>query len=438
MPQKSDKPAAFSDLPKVDGRPMEGSPDGAHVDIDRVLAQVDRRLDLLADQGPASETVLDKILAAGYTRRDFLKWTSMLTAAMMLPPVFEPRVARAASLTHRVPVIWINLQDCDGNTESLLRTADPGFAEVILDTISLDYNETVMAPSGSASEKSLNDSLAKNKGQYVAVFEGSLPTGLNGGYLTIGSSGETGLSLAKRVAAGASLVMAAGTCAAFGGIPAAHPNPTGAKGVSDALGIPVVNISGCPANATNIVGTILEVVMFGNKPPLDRYGRPMWAYGHRIHDNCERRGHFDAGEYVTQWGDTAAQNGWCLFKMGCKGPYTFNNCPQVRWNQQVSWPIRAGHGCIGCAEPNFWDTMTPFEQPLSANIYGSALGIAADAKANTVGGVVLGVAAAGIVVHAGATAIRNRANPDWKDEKESEKKGFTPDGKKTPPTAPGA
>ncbi|AUW94888.1 MAG: hydrogenase small subunit [Sulfobacillus thermotolerans] len=410
-----DSPVNWDKLPKVTGRPLEGITDHSNEDITRAVEDVDRRLHAIDPDGTVSGAFVERFMALGLTRRDFIKWSSMMTAALMLPPIFESRVARAAAVSSKLPVVWINLQDCDGNTESLLRTSDPGFASLILDTISLDYNETVMAAAGYQAMDRMNEVIAKHHGQYVAIFEGSVPLGNNGTFFTTGANAETGISLATRVASGAKMVMAAGTCSAFGGIPAAQPNPTGAKGVGDALNIPVVNISGCPANAVNLVGTILEVVMFNDNPALDRYGRPLWAYAHRIHDNCERRGHFDAGEYVLNWGDTAAQNEWCLFKMGCKGPYTYNNCPQVRWNQQVSWPIRAGHGCIGCAQPNFWDTMTPFEQPLGAKVYGSALGIGIDAAANTVGEVVVGAAAVGIAIHATATVIRDKTAPQWKN-----------------------
>ncbi|MDI3298777.1 MAG: hydrogenase small subunit [Bacillota bacterium] len=421
----------LDDLPVVADRPLEGEP-GADDPArwQEIAEQVDRRLDLLerTEARAGDSSLLDRLFSTGLTRRDFIRWSSMMTATLMLPPLFEPRVARAAALSTRVPVVWINLADCDGNTESLLRTGDPDFATVILDTISLDYNETVMAPAGAAAEARLEEVLQKERGNYIAMFEGALPTGLNGAFLTLGSKGETGLSLARRVASGAKAVVAVGTCATFGGIPAAGPNPTGAKGVGEALGIPVINISGCPANATNIVGTLLDVVMFGRMPALDQYSRPLWAYGRRIHDNCERRGHFDAGEYVLQWGDAGAEQGWCLFKMGCKGPYTFNNCSLIRWNQGTSWPVRAGHGCIGCSEPAFWDSMTPFEQPLGEKVYGSAAGIGIDAKANTVGEWALGIAAAGIAAHAVATSLRNRLSPAWAGS------GAGPDGQPKAPT----
>ena len=135
-------------------------------------------------------------------------------------------------------------------------------------------------------------------------------------------------------------------------------------GIGEALGITTVNIAGCPPNPVNFVGTVLHFLMFGGIPALDSLGRPIWAYGKRIHDYCERRPHYDAGEYVEEWGDEGAKKGWCLYKMGCKGPYTYANCAKVRFNDGISWPVMAGHGCMGCTEPAFWDTMAPLEKPI--------------------------------------------------------------------------
>jgi len=113
------------------------------------------------------------------------------------------------------------------------------------------------------------------------------------------------------------------------------------------------------------VGTLLHFLLFGSLPPADSLGRPLWAYGKRIHDFCERRAHYDAAEFVEEWGDAGAQKAWCLYKMGCKGPYTYANCSKIKFNDGTSWPVQAGHGCMGCTEPGFWDTMSPFEKPIS-------------------------------------------------------------------------
>jgi hydrogenase small subunit len=198
------------------------------------------------------------------------------------------------------------------------------------------------------------------KGQYLVVVEGSIPTFENGAYCTIG--GRAAIDIAREVCGGAAATIAMGTCAAYGGLPAAEPNPTGALSVRDAVpGIRnLVNLPACPANAENITALLVYYLTFKYWPPVDEFGRPLFAYGQLIHDNCDRRAHYDAAQYVEAWGDDGHRSGYCLYKMGCKGPVTFQNCPRVRWNEGTNWPIGCGHPCVGCAEPDFWDKMTPF------------------------------------------------------------------------------
>ena len=377
----------------------------------RLAAEADRHMDALERTRPVREgSVLDQLRRRGITRRDFLKWATATTALLALPPEFTGRVARAAQLATRVPVVWQELQSCAGNSEALIRSANPGIEEVLLDMISLEYSELLMAASGERAEAHKADVIERYRGQYVAVFEGSVPTGLDGGYLTVG--GHTGPELVREVASNAQLILNAGTCSSYGGIPQARPNPTGALGVPDflaaegiATGVPVVNLPACPVNAVTMVGTVLEVVMFGRIPRLDAYGRPVWAYGVRIHDRCERRGHFDAGEFVEGWADIEGlKRGYCLYKVGCKGPYTYNNCSSVRYNDGTSWPVMSGVGCIGCSEPSFWDTMTPFPEELAEARY-TVPGFG-DATADRIGLYALGAAAVGIAAHAVLTGVR--------------------------------
>ncbi len=376
-----------------------------------LAAEADRNLARWEARAP----LLDRSLRAGLrrsgiTRREFIKWTSVTTALLALPPMFEPRVARAAEVATRLPVIWQELQSCTGNSEALIKTSNPGIDDVILELLSLEYSEVLMAAAGHQAEAVLTSAMETHKGQYVAIFEGSVPTADDGRYLTIGAAGRTGAELTREIAANAQIVLTAGTCAAYGGLPMARPNPTGAMGVKDFLlkeGVrtPVINLPGCPVNAINVVGTILEVVMFGRVPQLDSFSRPSWAYGTRIHDKCERRGNFDAGEFVEGWSDIEGlKKGYCLYKVGCKGPFTYNNCGVVRFNQATSWPVQSGHGCIGCSEPAFWDAMTPFEQVTANFSYNTPTGT--DATADQIGKWALGAAGVGIAAHATLTGIR--------------------------------
>ncbi|MEM7436261.1 MAG: hydrogenase small subunit [Myxococcota bacterium] len=296
----------------------------------------------------------------GVSRREFIGFCSAMAVMIGLPATASAAIANALENKRKPSLVWLEFQDCAGNTESFLRSSKPTAAEVVLDLLSIDYHETIMAAAGHQSEQALASVVEGQAGEYIAVVEGSIPTGANGAYCTIG--GKSALQIANEVCSNAAAVIAVGTCATFGGLPAAAPNPTGALGVADAVdGIKTqINLSACPVNAENLTATIVYYLTYGRWPATDALNRPLFAYGKSIHDNCERRAHYDSGQYVEQWGDEAHRQGHCLYKMGCKGPVSFQNCPNVGWNGNTSWPIACGHGCIGCAEPDFWDKMTPF------------------------------------------------------------------------------
>lgn len=295
----------------------------------------------------------DALAEKGVSRRDFLKFCTLMAGTLALPASMVPKVAYALETAKRPPVVWLEYQDCAGCTESFLRANRPTAAELVLDIVSVNYHETIMAPSGKNAEKSLEETV--REGGYIAVVEGAIPTGDDGVYCCVG--GRTALDLLQEVAGNAVAVITVGACAFYGGWPATTPNPTGAKGVKDVIsGVPIVNLPGCPMNVDNFTATLVHYLTFGKLPETDDLGRPLFAYGRRIHDNCERRGHFDAGEFVQEWGDEGHRKGWCLYQMGCKGPVAFHNCPTIRWNEGTSWPVAAGHGCIACAAPDFWET----------------------------------------------------------------------------------
>ncbi|EDM23778.1 hydrogenase small subunit [Caminibacter mediatlanticus] len=308
---------------------------------------------------------IEKILEVeGISRRDFLKWVSVTTAMLGLPGFFEPLVAQSINALNKIPVIWMNYQDCAGNSESILRASKPTIDEIIINLISLEFHELLMAPSGTQAENQLEETIQNYEGEYLLFVEGSIPLADNGVYGTIGPSGETYKDHLLRLASKAKAIIAVGNCASFGGVVAANPNPTGATGVMgvDGINVPIINLPACPVNPETMIGVLIMYALTGELPELDSLKRPLFAYASRIHDRCERRVHFDAGEFVESFGDNASQSGYCLYKVGCKGPFTFNNCPTVKFND-TSWPVDAGHGCIGCSEPGFVDKFGSFEKP---------------------------------------------------------------------------
>jgi len=346
--------------------------------------------------------ITEKMKYLGVSRRDFLKYCTALSGTLALSPTFGPKVAEAIESDNRPPVIWLEFQDCAGDTESLLRASAPTAAQLVLDYLSLDYHETIMAAAGHQAEAAKESTFEKYKGKYICVVEGSIPTGADGAYCTVG--GRSAVDILNEIGGNAAFIIAVGTCATFGGLPAAYPNPTDAKSVQELLpGKTVINLPGCPMNVDNLNGTIVHYLLFGAPPAMDQFNRPKFGYGKRIHDNCERRAHFDAGQYVETWGDHGHKQGWCLYKMGCKGPETFHNCPTVRWNGGTSWPVQAGHGCAGCSEPGFWDTMTPFYQRLP-----NVPGFGVEATATKIGTAVVGISAVVFGAHGIISAIRNR------------------------------
>jgi hydrogenase small subunit len=313
----------------------------------------------------SSNWFLEELHRKGVSRRDFMGFCGVMASALALPKSVGARIAAEIQKTQKPVLVWLEFQDCAGNTESFLRASRPTVAEIVLDTLSVDYQETIMAAAGHQAEENLARAVKDHKGKYIAIVEGSIPTGEHGAYCTIG--GRAAIDIAREVCGDALATIAMGTCATFGGLPAAAPNPTGALGVADAVpGVKnLINLSACPANVENLTALIVYYLTFKNLPPTDAYRRPLFAYGKAIHDNCERRAHYDAGQYVETWGDEGHRTGYCLYKMGCKGPVSYQNCPNVRWNGGTNWPIGCGAPCIGCAEPDFWDRMTPFYRHLS-------------------------------------------------------------------------
>ena len=309
------------------------------------------------------ETLQDRLTQQGISRRSFLKFCTAMASLMALPPGSVAAIAAALSQAKRPSVIWLSFQECTGCTESLTRSHSPTLESLIFDMISLDYHHTLQAASGFAAEAARETAMKDNDGKYIVVVDGSIPMG-NPGYGAHG--GVSFVDHLQQTAKGAVAILAVGSCAAFGGIPMAKPNPTGAVPVSELIkDKPIINISGCPPIPAVITGVLAHYLTFGELPALDELGRPKAFYGETIHDRCYRRPFYDQGKFAKTFDDEGARNGWCLYELGCKGPTTHNACATTKWNGGAGFPIEAGHGCLGCSEPNFWDAGS-FYTPLAA------------------------------------------------------------------------
>ena len=310
---------------------------------------------LFFDADRAAAAVADRLRIS---RREFLQFCAATAGTLGLPAGAEAAIAKAVAKAQRPSVIWLHFQECTGCSESLLRAEHPTLEKLILDVISLDYHETLMAAAGHQAEAARKSAMAANKGKYILVVEGAIPTKQNGIFCKIG--GHTAIDLVKECAADAAAVIAIGSCASWGGMPSTHPSiaaladssPTGSSGVAEVLGKPVVTIPGCPPNPYNFLATAVHFLTFGKLPEVDKLGRPLFAYGRLVHENCERRAHFDAGRFAMEFGDEGHRRGYCLYKLGCKGPETYANCPAIGFGDagQGLWPVGCGHPCIGCTE----------------------------------------------------------------------------------------
>jgi hydrogenase small subunit len=347
------------------------------------------------------KTYYESIIEKGYSRRDFIKFTTYMTAFMGFEASMIGQVTKAMETKKRIPVIWVHFQECTGCSESFIRSDHPLVADLILDNISLDYTETLMAASGHNAEEAKLESMKENYGNYILVVEGAIPMKDDGVYCAIG--GKTAIEILKESAAGAAAILTFGSCSSWGGVQAAHPNPTGSVPVDAIIkDKPIIRVPGCPPIAEVMTGVVMHYATFGRLPELDSLGRPKQFYGKRVHDTCYRRPNFDAGLYAESFDSQEAKDGYCLYKLGCRGPVSYNACGSMGWNNGVSFPIKSGYPCIGCSEPDFWDN-SPFSERLM-----NIPGIGIESSADTIGKVTVGAAAGAAVIHALATNIAKK------------------------------
>jgi hydrogenase small subunit len=346
-------------------------------------------------------TYYEEVERKGYSRRDFLQFVSMMTAFIGLENSAMGQVAKALETKPRVPVIWLHFQECTCCSESFIRSSHPIVADILLDKISLDYTETLMAAAGIQAEEAMQNTMKKYKGEYILCVEGSVPTKADGVYCMIG--GKTSMQILEEAAENAKAIIAWGSCASNGCVQSAKPNPTQATPIHKLIkGKPVIKVPGCPPIGEVMAGVIVHLVTFDRIPELDRLGRPKAFYSKRVHDTCYRRPFYDAGLYVESFDDENAKKGYCLYKVGCKGPSTYNACGVMKWNNGTSFPIQSGHGCIGCSEENFWDNGRLYERG------SSFAGFGIEADADTLGKVALGVTATALAGHAVMTNVRKK------------------------------
>lgn len=371
--------------------------------------------------------VLERLKTQDVSRRNFLKFCTGAAVAMGLPASMGPKLAEAAASPRRPPVLWLSAQECTGCTETLLRATHPTIDKLILELISLDYHETLNVGAGFQAEAAREASMAENEGKYILVVDGSIPVKDGGIYCMIG--GKTAKSLLEDMGRKAAAVIAIGSCSSWGGMPSTYPNPTGAtpahKVLKDAgIGTPVVNIPGCPPNPYNFLSTVLYYLTFSKLPELDSLSRPKFAYGRLIHENCERRPHFDAGRFAATFGDEGHRKGYCLFKLGCKGPETYNNCPTLLFGDvgAGAWPVGTGAPCFGCSEGGvgFATALHALAKPDNLTPPALFTEVFPGKKKEAIGTTALATGAAGLAIGAaGAAALMNMGKKA--EEKEEEK-----------------
>lgn len=359
------------------------------------------------------ETLWEACLNKGMNRRTFLKSCVALTSLMGLSTDMVSKVVEAAETKPLPVVLWLSGHECTGCSESFIRTGAPLPSDVLLTNIALEYSHILSAGSGDDLEAHLEKMMKQHRGKYILAVEGAVATGSNGIYCMFG--GKPFIKTLREAAAGAAAVIAYGSCAAYGGIQAAQPNPTSSAGIGKYISAKaVVNVPGCPPIPEVMTGVVMHLAMFGVLPPLDSDNRPKQFFGNRIHDTCYRRPFFDAGMFADRYDDAGARAGWCLYRLGCRGPETYSSCGNMRWHQGLSYPIQSGAACIGCASPKFWDE-SPFSERMPK--YGPLGDI------DMIGAGMAAASVAGVAAH-GALSLLQKQKRD-KEEAAEARRGVT-------------
>ncbi|HWR40287.1 MAG TPA: hydrogenase small subunit [Patescibacteria group bacterium] len=347
------------------------------------------------------------------SRRSFLKTCVAITGMLGLSPAMIPQVVSAAENNPLTPLIWLHGHECTGCDETFIRSQSPLASDVVLNMISLEYMDVLGAAAGEPLEHHLAETMQKYNGKYLLAVEGAVPLADDGTHCMVG--GKPFVENLKEAARGAAAIIEVGSCAAWGGVQAARPNPTKSVAVSDVVsGKPIIKIPGCPPIPEVLTGVVMHYVLFGQIPPLDGKGRPKQFFGNRIHDTCYRRPFFDSGMFVEKFDDMGSKAGWCLYKVGCRGPEAYNSCGNMRWWNGLSYPIQSGAPCVGCGSNNFWDN-DPFYERLPNIPVPNTI-----ANADKVGLVLAGAATAGVVAHGVASYVYHKKHEGHDDGEHKE------------------
>jgi len=359
-------------------------------------------------------------------RRDFLKTAALVGASSFLT-LNRAEIVRAfeEAKENGVKLVWLQGQNCTGCTISLLQAYDPDLYDAIEELkVTIPFHTTVMLDFGDAALETL-----ENIEPDILVLEGSIPLGLKEAAL-VGERGDRPANieewLNELVPKTKLAVVGFGICATYGGIPAARDgvgspyengSPTGAVGLYQFLqnrkpNVPVILHPGCPGHPDWLMVTLAALLL--NVPiELDEYWRPKLFYSRIIHDHCPRRGYYGKGWFAKDLTETDIRYEKCLYKVGCKAPFTYAACAETRWNGGVNVCMNAGAPCIGCMDPGFPDKMSPFYEPKESTEI--ILGI----DPTTLGEIAVGSAVLGVGAHA---VRRGTKHPEVKDDEVEERK----------------
>jgi hydrogenase small subunit len=358
------------------------------------------------------ETYYETMRRQGISRRSFLKFCSLTAASLGLGDAGAQQIAQAMQTKPRTPVIWLEGLECTCCSESFIRSAHPLAKDVVLSMLSLDYHMTLSAAAGQQLRQNALDTIAKHKGNYILAVEGNPPLNEDGMYCIY--YGRPFVEVLREYAKDAKAIVSWGSCASWGCIQAAKPNPTRATPVHKVItDKPIIKVPGCPPIAEVMTGVVTYILTFDRLPDLDAQGRPKMFYSQRVHDKCYRRPHFDAGQFAEHFDDAGARQGYCLYKLGCKGPVTYNACSALRWNEGLSFPIQSGHGCIGCSEDAFWDKGSFYDHLTTVKVPGIA---GVEGTAERIGLTALAAAGAAVAAHAAVSAIKQARSAKRNDK----------------------